>query len=308
MTKRTKRTRIPKKSLKRSHKRRSRKRRSQKGGYKFVNNTKKTVNLYKLVKKVKVKTPLTEEKLKRLIENEKISMKCPISLEYMVNPVKAADEKTYEKDAMLGLFAQAVANGVQPKSPMTNLPLGNTDLTEDKEMKTKIDKFNSLGEDDETRLSRLSSLIGKTGDTDSWDDPDDPDDPDSYILEEFDESTIHSGTKIEKVGDGGLEGNLVVRMPYTADDGFGGHTLILADLRGEHSLFAMIGAGLFKPDEEQKLMEIIKSGGTLNNALAALRMKEWNKDEAMKLLTHLDGLHPACDCSGCGGSARNPQR
>ena len=302
MTKRTKRTRIPKKSLKRSHKRRSRKRRSQKGGYKFVNKSKKTVNLYKLVKKVKVKTPLTEEKLKRLIENEKISMQCPISLEYMEDPVKAADEKTYEKDAILSCFAKAVADGVPPKSPITNLPLGNTDLTEDKEMKTKIDKFNSLGEDEETRLSHLSSLIGKTGDTDSWDDPD------SYILEEFDESTIHSGTKIEKVGDGGLEGNLVVRMPYTADDGFGGQTLILADLRGEHSLFGMIGAGLFKPDEEQKLMEIIKSGGTLNNALAALRMKEWNKDEAMKLLTQLDGLHPAGGGVAGGGSARNPQR
>ena len=155
-------------------------------------------------------------------------------------------------------------------------------LTEDSEMKNKIDKFNSLGENEEERLTRLkaSGYILK--------DYIQEDETDSFILEKFEDSTIPSGMVLSKMGDGGLDGNLVVRMPYSdlnpaAGVGFSGQTLILADLRGEHSLFAMTGA-LFKPDEEQKLVEIIKSDFTLNNALFALRKTGWNKDKAMKLL------------------------
>ena len=204
-------------------------------------------------------------------------MQCPISGDYMKDPVKTTDGQTYERASIQVWFDRGNVT-----SPSTNALLGNLTLTDDSEMKNKIDKFNSLGENEEERLTRLKASCYILKDYIQ------EDETDSFILEKVEGSPIPSGMAIAKMGDGGLDGNLVVRMPYSdlnpaAGVGFSGQTLILADLRGEHSLFAMTGA-LFKPDEEQKLVEIIKSDFTPNNALFALRKTGWNKDEAMELL------------------------
>ena len=63
-------------------------------------------------------------------------LKCPITLEAMRDPVKAADGHTYERSAIEQHF---LLNGA--KSPLTNLVLPHTRLTSDITLRTLIDEW-----------------------------------------------------------------------------------------------------------------------------------------------------------------------
>ena len=63
---------------------------------------------------------------------------CPLTLDLMEDPVFASDGYTYERAAIEKVIREAKANSRTPKSPKTNLPLEHTNLTANRELKSRI--------------------------------------------------------------------------------------------------------------------------------------------------------------------------
>ena len=63
---------------------------------------------------------------------------CPLTLDLMQDPVFAADGFTYERVAIAKVIDEAKAGGYEAKSPKTNLPLEHTNLTPNRDLKSRI--------------------------------------------------------------------------------------------------------------------------------------------------------------------------
>ncbi|PRW56411.1 ankyrin repeat [Chlorella sorokiniana] len=70
---------------------------------------------------------------------------CPITHELMEDPVLAADGTTYERQAIAAWIARQQAAGQPPTSPVTNLPLEHTGLTENRIAKAQIGSLRAAG-------------------------------------------------------------------------------------------------------------------------------------------------------------------
>ena len=63
---------------------------------------------------------------------------CPLTLDLMEDPVVASDGYTYERTAIEKVIQVAKAEKRLPKSPKTNLPLEHTNLTPNRDLKSRI--------------------------------------------------------------------------------------------------------------------------------------------------------------------------